>query len=111
AHLYVQTSRHESQGMSLLEAMACGRPAIGTPVGVLPQVSPCPPSAEPEALAAAAADLLSDPGRYTALAAEARRRVEAEFSLAAAAAGLEALWGALAQGAPRPARLYNQRQP
>jgi glycosyltransferase involved in cell wall biosynthesis len=38
ATVFVQGSRHEAQGMALLEAAACGVPAVGTPVGVLPEV-------------------------------------------------------------------------
>ena len=38
AAVFVQGSRHEAQGMALLEAAACGVPVVGTPVGVLPEV-------------------------------------------------------------------------
>ncbi|MGP1614910.1 MAG: PepSY domain-containing protein, partial [Pollutimonas bauzanensis] len=38
ADVFVQTSRHEAQGMALLEAAACGVPPVGTPVGVLPEL-------------------------------------------------------------------------
>ena len=38
AAVFVQGSRHEAQGMALLEAAACGVPAVGTPVGVLPEI-------------------------------------------------------------------------
>ena len=38
ATVFVQGSRHEAQGMALLEAAACGVPVVGTPVGVLPEV-------------------------------------------------------------------------
>ncbi len=38
AAVFVQGSRHEAQGMALLEAAACGVPIVGTPVGVLPEI-------------------------------------------------------------------------
>ena len=38
AAVCVQGSWHEAQGMALLEAAACGVPAVGTPVGVLPEI-------------------------------------------------------------------------
>ena len=38
AAVFVQGSRHEAQGMALLEAAACGVPSVGTPVGVLPEI-------------------------------------------------------------------------
>ena len=38
AAVFVQGSRHEAQGMALLEAAACGVSVVGTPVGVLPEV-------------------------------------------------------------------------
>lgn len=40
ADLLVMSSRHESQCMVLLEALACGCPAVGTHVGLFPQLLP-----------------------------------------------------------------------
>ena len=39
-HLFALSSRHESQSVALLEAAACGLPAVGMNVGLLPELLP-----------------------------------------------------------------------
>ncbi len=39
ADLFVQSSRHEAEGMAVLEAAACGTPVVGTPVGIVPELA------------------------------------------------------------------------
>lgn len=73
--------------ISLLEAMACARPAVCTSVGGVPEmivegetgflVRP----QDPEQLAHRLVRLLSDPETASAMGVAARRRVEANFSL------------------------------
>ncbi|NJN99670.1 MAG: glycosyltransferase family 4 protein [Anaerolineales bacterium] len=82
SHLYLQTSRHESQGMAVLEAMACGVPVLGTPVGVVPEVACLPPQGSAEALAAQVIEVFSDETRYQKLRGQARQRAETAYSLA-----------------------------
>ena len=77
--LFVQTSRHEAQGMALLEAAACGVPAVGTPVGVLPEVGLA--ASGEAALAEALGALLADAPRRRALGEAARERVHQDFGL------------------------------
>lgn len=84
-HVYVQTSHHESQGMAVLEAMACGVPALGTPVGVLPEVAAAPPAWDAAQLAGQVIALLAEPNAYEEQRAAARQQVEARFSLPHAA--------------------------
>lgn len=45
--LFVLSSLHESQSLALLEAAACGLPAVGTAVGLLPELLPETLLAEP----------------------------------------------------------------
>ena len=81
AHLYVQTSRHEAQGMAVLEALACGVPAIGTPVGVLPQVACLPASWDKTVLAEQATTVLTDPATYEQRREVARQTAVDQYSI------------------------------
>jgi glycosyltransferase involved in cell wall biosynthesis len=80
--VFIQTSRHEAQGMAALEAAACGLPVVGTPVGVLPEIGMI---ARDEAeLAQHLIELIADPPRWKTLGEAARAKVEADFSLGVA---------------------------
>ena len=72
AHLYVQTSRHESAGVAVLEAAAEGLPVIGTPVGYVADWAPERAFAfagkSVKSVAVAIATLLKDPDRRQRLA-------------------------------------------
>jgi glycosyltransferase involved in cell wall biosynthesis len=80
-------SRDEGLPLAVLEAMACGRPVVSTPVGGVPEaitdgetgllVQPD----DPEALAGAVLRILRDTELARRLGAAARRRVEKQFSL------------------------------
>jgi glycogen(starch) synthase len=86
--LLVSPSLHESFGLVVLEAMACGKPVVATSTGLVPElgldgtggimVSP----GDAEGLADAAARLLSLDDQGVSLAAERNRSlVETEFSI------------------------------
>jgi glycosyltransferase involved in cell wall biosynthesis len=81
AQLYLQTSRHESQGLAVLEALACGLPVLGTPVGLTRELACLPPQSSASALAAQVIQVFKDQPRYQDWRQQARRVVETEFSL------------------------------
>jgi glycosyltransferase involved in cell wall biosynthesis len=81
AQIYLQSSRHESQGMAVLEAMACGLPVIGTPVGILPEVAARPATSDPEILARQVVELFSQTDALQSLRLEARKTIVANYDL------------------------------
>ena len=96
--LFVLPSLYEGLPVSVLEAMASGRPVIATGVGGTNEAvqAECTglvvPPADPEALARAIRRLLGDRALAQRLGAEAQRRVRREFSNDVMAAGVEGVY-------------------
>ena len=85
--VFVLTSTSECFPISVLEAMACARPAVCTAVGGIPEVinegetGYLVPPKDPPQLAARLVRLLRDPQTARRMGGAARARVEAEFDL------------------------------
>jgi glycosyltransferase involved in cell wall biosynthesis len=109
ATLFVFPSLHEGFGMPVLEAMACGTPAIGSNTTSIPEVVGLDEAmfdpAQPESIAAKMAEVLGDPALYERLRAHGCRQA-AKFSwdhtAVRALRALEAHVAATAAPAPRP---------
>ncbi|MCB8945194.1 MAG: glycosyltransferase family 4 protein [Ardenticatenaceae bacterium] len=98
AHLYLQTSRHESQGMAVIEALACGLPAIGTPVGIMPQVACLPPSGDKVVLAEQAIAILTQPEAFAARRQAARATAVTHYALISTTRTFLQLYDSLSRG-------------
>jgi glycosyltransferase involved in cell wall biosynthesis len=76
AHLYLQSSWHESQGVAVCEAAASGVPTVGTAVGVVADLAPeaawAVPCDDAAAMAGAILTLLGDRQRREQLAQAAQ---------------------------------------
>ena len=74
AHVHVQTSRYESQGVAVLEAALAGCALVGTPVGLLREMAPHAARTAMDAtqLAGEILTLLDDPRARAALARAGR---------------------------------------
>ena len=94
AVLHVQASWYESQGMTVLEAAACGRLTVGTRVGVLPELAPdhVVPPGDAAALAARMSALLADRDRLVAEAGTLTGRVRSHYALDVRTRDLERLY-------------------
>ena len=85
--VFALTSVSECFPIALLEAMACGRPAVCTAVGGIPEIlndgetGYLVPPKDPQQLAVRLLDLLSEPRTARRMGRAGRDRVEAEFSL------------------------------
>jgi N-acetyl-alpha-D-glucosaminyl L-malate synthase BshA len=85
--VFALSSTTEGISVALLEAMACGRPAVATDTGGNPEVCVdgetglLAPVGDPEALSRALTDLLTSRDRRHAMGEAARARVEKQFSM------------------------------
>jgi glycosyltransferase involved in cell wall biosynthesis len=93
--VFALSSTSEAFPISLLEAMACARPAVCTAVGGIPEIlnhgesGYLVPPKDPQQLAARLLSLLSDPQTARRMGRAGRDRVEAEFSLKRSVAAAE----------------------
>lgn len=88
--VYLQSSHHESQGMAVLEALACGLPAIGTPVGVLPEVGQV--SENVDELVDWIVGWLDRPSRYAEILHRTRTLIQKKYSLPVTTTAFEQLY-------------------
>ncbi len=99
ADLFVLSSLDEGLPVSLLEAMALGRPAVATRVGGIPEVVLPGETAvlvdpmDAAALAAGMLDLLRDPERRGRMGAAARGHVSEQYGMARMVAAVEDVYG------------------
>ena len=97
-------SHIEPLGNATLEAMAAGRPVVGSRVGGIPEMvvdgetGVLVPPQDPPALAAALEPLIGSPDLRERLGRAARERAERAFSLAAHASRLQSLYDSVLGG-------------
>jgi len=102
ADLMVLPSLDEGLPIAILEAMACGRPVVATPVGGVPeavvdgQTGLLVPPGDPAHLAQAVLRLLHDPILARRLGDEGRRRAETVLSIDHVTSRVESLYEELA---------------
>jgi sugar transferase (PEP-CTERM/EpsH1 system associated) len=99
--VFALSSIAEGTPVTLLEAMACGRPIVATAVGGIPEVvqdgvnGALVPAGNPQALADALALYVDNRPRVAAHGAAARERIERHYSVAAMVGAYTALYDQL----------------
>lgn len=107
ADVFVLPSLYEGLPVSVLEAMAAGTPVVATAVGgtdeavVDGESGILVPPRDPEALANAMREVLSNPPLASKLVGGAKARVGASFSADAVARGVSEVYAELQPGRPR----------
>jgi len=111
ARLAVVPSFFEGFGFPASEAMACGLPVVASAAGALPEVvgpdghaGRLVPTRDPQAMAAAIAELLADPERLARMGRNARARVQHAFRWRDAAAELVEVFRDVRRAADRRPR-------
>ena len=103
-NIFLNTTRFESFGVSVLEAAACGLPIVTTNVGELPYLwqdgvdALLVPPDDPDAMAAAVQRILTEPGLAQRLTANARQKAQS-FDWAAVLPQWEELLASLSKDA------------
>ncbi|GAA3396891.1 glycosyltransferase [Cryptosporangium minutisporangium] len=103
--------RYEPFGIVPLEAMACARPVVASAVGghldtvADGRTGRLVPPDDPQALAAAACDLLADSRMRTAFGAAGRRRAESRYGWDRVAAATEVAYRGVLSARPAPRRI------
>lgn len=104
----VCSSRFETFGMAVIEAMSCGTPVVSTNVGgpaetVLDgDTGFLVPPRQPDLIAERVLTLLGDETQRSRMGAEARRRVEQRFSISQYASAFGAAIARVTAARPRP---------
>jgi glycosyltransferase involved in cell wall biosynthesis len=102
-HLFVLSSLYESQNMALLEAASCGLPAVGTAVGLLPQLLPAAqlaPTGDAHMLARCLIHLLGDEERRLGEARRLQEVVRNRYCLETRVKRLEEIYQAITSARP-----------
>ncbi|WP_026370986.1 GT4 family glycosyltransferase PelF [Kallotenue papyrolyticum] len=105
-HVVVLSSISEAMPYSVIEAMFCGRPVVGTAVGSVAEIigpaGRVVTPRDPAALAAACLELLRDPALCAELGRVAREHALAHYTLEHAVGGYARLYHRLARPATDP---------
>ncbi len=106
ADCFVMSSLWEGLPMALLEAMMVGLPVVSTAVGAVPEViqdgvsGRLVPPKDPEALAEALGQVLSDPAMAASWGQQAQRRARTHYSAVVMAAKYQQVYKDLATATP-----------